>query len=390
MAAFGFKAVDRRGRLVTGQEILDDEAALRQLLRRRGLRPVEVSRLRTPRRQDRAAELLLDRLARMISRGLGLDQSLELLARDDAARQLAAVAGRIRERLREGAPFSEALRHVGVQSSLLLAMIRAAEETGQMATVLTALQVFHERRRRVRSELIGSLTYPAVLLVAMVLVLILMGTYIVPTFEDLFVGREAEMPGLTAAVFWVSDSMRLGLPVLLLSTILMAAAILMARRRSPSFRLRLDRLVLGIPTLGYWIARVETGRFLSVLGLLLLNGVTVVRALDLARGSFGNHELARRLAQGEADVRRGRRVRGAIAPALVMSPEEALLLQVGEESGSLPDSCHSLGESIETENSARLQRWLKLLEPAVIVAMGVIVGTVVAGLLLGVYSLTSL
>jgi type II secretory pathway component PulF len=180
------------------------------------------------------------------------------------------------------------------------------------------------------------------------------------------------------------------LPPTAFAIILALVGVLAARQRSTTARLRIDAAILRAPFVGRLFGRIETGRFLSVLGLLLGNGVTVLRAFELARGTLTNAALVAATGAGEGAVRRGKRLRAALDQALVLTPEETLLLQVGEESRSLAESCHGLGETIENDNAALLQRAVKLIEPTVILVMGLVVGVIVAGLLLGVYSLSDI
>ena len=400
MPLYSYKAARPGGEVVEGELEAPDEASLIRQLQDQGLLPIRA------RRADRGLRGLLRRrgpridaeqvlhftreLATLLEAGLTLDRALAILAdlADEAA--LKGVIEGVREKVQGGDSLSAALAAQGkVFSPLYLSMVRAGEAGGVLHQVLQRLADYLERSHELRESIRSALIYPTILLVVAGLSVAGLLIFVVPRFSQMFEEMGQTLPLATRIVVAAGDFLGHWWWALLAGALLLVAWI-KARLERPEVRARWDARVLRWPLVGGLVARVETARLARTLATLLGNGLPLLQALDLAREVVGNQAIAAALAQVSEEMRRGRGLAEPLAEADVLPPLALQMIQVGEESGELETMLFKVADVFDQEVRAAVKRLLTLLEPVLIVGLGVLVAGIIVSILMAVLSANQL
>lgn len=329
--------------------------------------------------------LIIGQLATLVGSGLPVDRSLDLL-RDQAskARQRAAVAAML-ARVRAGDGLARAMENSRLFPDYAVGVVRAAEQSGRMGEALTALAARLAGAAETRRRLLTALTYPAAVMAATLVALALVLTVVVPQFAPIFAGREAQLPVLTRGVLAVADLVnRQGLLVLGAAAALVAGLWLALRATAGgAFGEALRRYLPGAALADQFLA----AQFTGLMALLAGNGVKIVPALALARQATASHRWRAHLQAVERRVREGSTLSAALALAPFMPRTAIRLIEVGERSGKLAETCAKASAIIGAGAQARLERIVALANPVAIVALGGVVALLVGGVMLGIFSL---
>ncbi len=271
-----------------------------------------------------------------------------------------------------------------------VAMVRAGETGGFVDKVLVQIADFRQRERDLTGRVKAALVYPAVLATLAVLVMAFLLTFFIPRFSAVFAEFGGALPWLTRAIVRTSELTVEHGPVILLSAVL---AFLVVRRfmASQSGRRLFEELVLRVPGLGEVTARFALVRFCRMLGTLLGAGVPLISALNASKEAIGNQTLADAAISAVEAVRRGAPLGRSLAACPMLFPASVVeMVSVGEESGRLDQELVRLGETYESELDRRLRMLVALAEPLMLFVMAALIGTVVIGMLLPVFTLQEL
>lgn len=328
-------------------------------------------------------------LAILLAAGQPLDRALGILQELPESEPARQVLGRIREAVRGGSSLSAALEaEHGLFPRLYVGMVRAGEAGGRLDLTLHRLADYLERSASLRTRVINAMIYPIILVGMITLALLFLLGYVVPQFEQLYAGMDAELPVLTRFVIGVGVLVRDGW-WLLLALVLGGLFWFDRKRRDPAFALALDGWLLRRRLLGSLVARMETARLSRTLGTLLSNGVPLLSALSIATNVIGNRVLAASVEAAAAEVKSG----SGLAHALSRQegfPRLALqMIQVGEEAGELDTMLLRVADAFDGETAAVIDRLLTALVPALTVLMAVVVGLVIMAILIPLYDLTT-
>ena len=400
MARFRYRAVTPNGTLERGEIEADSTEDAVARLRDQGQMPLEARpvqgwqdglrrRLR-PRTLDLAgqAEFALQ-LGTLLRAGQPLDRALGLLVELPETAPARALIGRIRERVRGGAPLSTALEAEStVFSALFISLVRAGEASGHVDTALTGLSSHLARTVALRGTILNALVYPAFLLVGVLGALILLLTYVVPSFVPIFAGMGVPLPWITIGVLALGQFLRRWGWAVLLG--LAASAVLAAQRlKNPASRLALDRRLLRLRVFGPLLVKVETARLARTLGTLTGNGVSLLPALAITARVAGNRAIRADVGQAAERVRDGHALAAAFSEATWMPRVALAMIQVGEESGELDALLLRLADTLEADAARSIDRLLAAMVPTLTVLMTVLVGLIMLAILLPLLSLTS-
>ncbi|HXX23835.1 MAG TPA: type II secretion system F family protein [Terriglobia bacterium] len=398
MPEFSYRAVKNSGELVQGTLVAETEPALLEQLRRMGCLPIHVSakdsavgapwlRLtrRGPSTQDRL--VFARQLATLVRAGIPLDRSLSLcrdLAEKPALR--AVIDDTLRE-LRSGQSLAHSLAaNQRFFPPLYVAMVRAGEASGTLPAVLDRLVEFEEFSAELRGYLISALIYPMVLLaVGGVAIAFLLG-FVVPRFAQIFEEAGKELPLPTQVLMDVSEAFR---NYGWLAALIIVAAVLLVGRwvRSESGRLRWDQLRLRAPLLGDVSLKLEIARFAKTMGTLLAQAVPIISALRLTREVLSNRRVASAVEPLIQGVKRGQGLARPLAETGLFPALAVQLMTLGEQTGKLDSMLLELAAIYDREVRVATKRLVALVEPAVILAMGLVVGTIVISTLLAIVSI---
>lgn len=404
MAEFKYKALDRSGKSQEGVIDKKTVAEVADWLGREGWVPLSIQPAagrsrgrpgasRTPRRRRRMNERdrvlhFTRELSVMLGSGLPLDRSLAILEElaDDAGK---ALVGDIRAAVRKGSTLADAFAERREFSPFYISMIRAGEASGSLEVSLRRMAEYLERAKAMRQLVMSALTYPAILFGVAVLSLVFLLAYVVPSFSDLFSDMGGQLPAPTRFVMNLGDFMAHWWWLVLL---LFGALYWLAGRlwRDEAIRRRLDARSLGWPIIGELVRNVDTSRFARTLGVLLQGGVSLVNALAIGREVIGNRLLRDDLDEATVVLREGRSLSGALLdsgrfPMLAMH-----MIQVGEETGRLEEMLLKVADIYEDEVGTVIKRLLALLEPVLILSLGVMIAGIIISILLGILGVNDL
>lgn len=400
MPRFAYRAVDGTGRVVAGEvEAETREGVLLRLATDR-VYPlhVEAARPLTPegraglrrRVTPRDVQLFTEQLATLLQAGLELDRSLEILAQLAATPKQREVLTGVRRHVRGGSTFAAALaRYPEVFSRFYVSMVTAGEAGGALEVILRRLAQFLGRVQELREFLISSLIYPAFLVAAGGGAIAVLLLWVIPRFSAIFDQTGQALPLPTQVLLLASQLLSRYWWVLVGGALVVAVALRQAHA-SPRGRLGWHRWLLGLPVLGPILLRVEVARFCQTLGTLLTSGVPVLQALTIVKGTVGNEIIARALDPVAEGVKKGAGMAAPLAAAGVFPPLAIHMITVGEETGQLEEMLGRVAEVYDEEVRHAIRRAMALVEPVMIVVMGLLVGFIVFSMLSAIFSINEL
>jgi general secretion pathway protein F len=398
MPEFIYKAIKGHSQIVQGELAAAAEPELVAELRRMGLLPIQVTLKSKARRWSLRAftkERLSSRdrlgfarqLSTLVRAGLPLDRSLTLcrdLAEKESLRDVIQAASK---ELRSGRSLADSLEAAGdFFPALYVAMVRAGEASGTLSSVLDRLVEFEEFSAELKDYLVSALIYPALLVtVGGAAVALLLG-YVVPRFAAVFAESGKELPFPTWLLMQVADAFRsYGLPA---AAVLVVGVWLVHRWiGTESGRLRWDRWKLKAPLIGPVTLKLEVGRFAKTMGTLLNQTVPIVSALRLTRNVLGNRVLANAIEPLVQGVKRGQGFSAPLKAVGLFPPMAVQLTSLGEQTGKLDAMLLQISEIYDKEVRTATKRLVALVEPAIILVMGLIVGSIVVSTLLAIVSI---
>ncbi|HMH53169.1 MAG TPA: type II secretion system F family protein [Candidatus Acidoferrum sp.] len=400
MPVFLYRAADRGGHTIDGVMEAPDARAVIERLHKESYFPVRVSphaeRKAWPTlggRRVRQRDLLAmtQQLATLFEAGLPLDRALAILEELAPSAKLGEIIADLLRSVRGGASLSDALakHHPRPFSRLYINMVRAGEKGGVLEVALRRLAEFLESRAAFTEAIVSALAYPLVITTVGAGAVIFLLTFVIPRFATIFADLHQAIPLPTQILMSVSAAMQsywwAGVLVIL-------GAVLGWRlwTGTPEGRLQWDRLLLQTPRVGSLTMKVETARFLRTLGTMLKSGVPVLGALAVVGDMMSNQIVARSVQRLSESVKRGGTVASAMREHGQFPSLAVHMVRVGEETGRLEDMLIKAAETLEGDVRTDLKRMIGLLEPAVILAMGVLVAFIVVAMLLAIFSVNDI
>jgi len=334
--------------------------------------------------------LMTRRLATLLGSSVPVYEAINTLYQQEKRGELKNVLGRIRERLSEGSNLARAMAaEPRVFSESYINMVAAGEASGALEVVLERLAEFLEDQQQVRSKVTTSLAYPILMMVVGTGVMLFLLAFVVPKIITVFQESKASLPLITIVLIKVSTLLQRGWWVLGLAICVMAIAWDRLRRRD-GFRRQQDRLVLRIPLVGPLLQRLILSRFAKVLGLLLASGVPMIRAMEISSEVVVNREYRSVLAQAREELMQGGSLSVSLGRSPLFPPLLVHMIAVGEKGGQLEGMLLKSGDAFEKEFDTSITRFMALLEPLLVLAMGLGVGIVVLAVLLPIFQLNQL
>jgi len=398
MPEFSYKAIKGTGELVQGTLVAETEPAVLAQLRRMGCMPIRVSskdgstgaswalfRGRGTSSSDRLN--FARQLATLVRAGVPIDRSLSL-CRDLAEKPAlqAVIAGTLKE-LRSGQSLASSLAaNPRFFPPLYVAMMRAGEASGTLPAVLDRLVEFEEFSAELRGYLVSALIYPMVLMVVGSVAIAFLLGFVVPRFAQIFEEAGKELPLPTQILMDVSQALRdygwIAAVVIVITVLLLSRWV-----RTESGRLRWDQWRLKAPLIGDVSLKLEIARFAKTMGTLLNQAVPFISALRLTREVLSNRRVAAAVEPLIQGVKRGQGLAGPLAETRMFPALAVQLMTLGEQTGKLDSMLLELAGIYDREVRVATKRMVALVEPAVILAMGLVVGTIVISTLLAIVSI---
>jgi general secretion pathway protein F len=333
---------------------------------------------------------LTNELAIMLRAGLPMAQALRLLVDMSPKPEVRSLVEAVLEDVKGGAPLSRALaRHGGIFGPFYISLARAGEASGQLGPVMERIAAYLTRMAAMREGVISAATYPLILLVVSVLSLVGIMGFVVPQFEKLFADMGDAVPLATRIIVGISHFLRSwGVELLI---VLITAGWLAARWAArPEGRVKLQQALLRLPLVGRLVRDFQVATFARTLGTLTGNGVPLLAALDIAVSTVSSQPIRQALAQLLSPVKAGGRLAAAMQQSGQFEPLAVNLVRVGEETGRLAPMLMELAELADRRAETGVKRLLTLLEPALIIVLGVMIAAIIISILLGILSVNDL
>jgi len=406
MPVYAFEALSQAGDTRKGVLEADSAKAARAQLRAQALVPLKVEPVSAqasaasrnsnagPRRQRvfsaTALAIWTRQLAGLVSSGLPLERALASLSDEAEKAPERELVATLRSEVNGGAPFAKALaQHPREFSDIYVAVIGAGEQSGDLGLVLERLADDLEEQQALKSKLIGAALYPAIVsLVAVVIVLFLV-TYVVPQVAHVFASSKRALPLLTVMMIGLSSFVRSYGWLMLIAIVVGAAGARVALARA-EFRQKFDAAWLNLPILGRLSRSYNAARFASTLAMLAAAGVPILKALQAAAETLSNRALRADAQDALVLVREGAPLASALAQKKRFPPLLAMFARLGEQTGQLPTMLQRAAKQLSTEVQRRAMQLATLLEPLLIVAMGLVVMLIVLAVLLPIIQLNQL
>ena len=397
---FHYNSIDAQGRKTKGTVEAANETAATHMLRSRGEVPLELSQagqgmnrdLKIPglgnRTKLKDLAVFARQFATMTASGMSLLRSLSILEEQSTAATLKKATGEMRTDVAGGVSLSSAMgKHDKVFPRLMVAMVRAGEAGGMIDTALEQVAASLEKDTALRGKIKGALTYPAIVLAFTFVMIAAMLIFIVPIFEQMFKNLGGELPAITQFLVDMSHNMWWIGPLVLIVGISGTIAYKRRIRTSADFRLKVDKVKLGLPVFGPLAAKLAMSRFSRNLGLLLNVGVPVMQALAVVGETTGNEVITIAMRDVQSAVRDGQPMSSAMRRHKVFPEMVTQMIEVGEESGQISQMLDKVADFYDREVDSAAESLTASIEPIMVLVMGAVVGGMVICLYLPMFSI---
>ncbi|HHT9132609.1 MAG TPA: type II secretion system F family protein [Candidatus Tripitaka californicus] len=394
MTAFRYRAITSGKQLVEGNKESPSKAELIQELKRSGHIVLEVQdigwhkrRLSVQRLSKRDLLYFTQELAALLEGGIPLDKSLQIISRSQKSSVLRDTSQGILRGIKEGKSLAASLSHYPkIFPEVYVNMVKAGEEGSVLSQVLQRLAAFQERTIKVQEEIFSAMLYPILLAVTGALSITVIILYLIPRFSEIFTDMGVALPFSLHFLLFLNHFVKF---YGWLVPVVIVAIYLINRRRfkNKATNIKTARKRLKIPLIGKLLWDIEVARFTRTLGTLLENGVPLLKSLDIGKGVLSNAYLASVVESAKADVKKGTSLSASLDNKDFFPGAMTHLIIVGEETGKLGTMLLRVAENLESDAERSIKRLVTLVEPALILFMGLVIGLVVISMLMAIFSL---
>lgn len=395
MSIFSYRATTRDGMIVEGAIDAADEKAAIDRIKKSGSIPLRVSlvnkghREKTGSKSSKAdVQTFTSELSVLLGAGLPLDRSLHILSEVTESKDMKNVIQSILKYIREGKSFSDSLlMHPRIFSKLYINMIKAGETSGVLDEIFDKLNEFLESTRELKEHVFSAMIYPAILIVTSVISIIILLVFVVPRFSLIFVDLGGALPVPTKILIYVSQGLLSYWWVFVLS-VFGGLVVFKTYLKSGEGRHRWDALKLKL--MGDVIIKLETARFCRTLGTLLKSGVPLLQALNNSKDVVSNQVISGSLNAISKETKEGKGIAVPLSNANVFAPLALSMIKVGEETGQLENMLIKVAAAYEKNLKESIKRFVSILEPVMILILGLIIGFIVLSMLMAIFSIVDL
>jgi len=406
MPVYEYKALDIKGKTTSG--IIDAESSLiaRQKLRASRTFPVSINEVSDTATKKEPRSFLISRyfkrvrpsevsimtrqLATIVGAGFPLVSALDTLIPQTRSKTFKKIIAKIKDSIVEGNSFARSLSlYPGTFSSLYVNMVRAGETSGALEIVLERLADITEKQQALKHRITTALTYPVLMTFIGALVLFFLLTFIVPSITSIFSDMDQALPAPTLFLITISDLFKnyWWIILIVMTGILIA---LNGIKKTVKGSFFFDKTKLFLPGFGLLAKKLVVARFARTLGSLLENGVSMLPALEIVKNIAGNKLIANVIEDAAKEVGKGQTLGSALAKGKILPDLSIQMIQVGEQSGKLEAMLNKIADVFENEVESSIMRMTSLLEPVMILVMGIIVGFIVLAICLPIFEMNQL
>lgn len=391
MKSFSYVANTTAGKQVKGTINAEDEREFVAKANEKGLRIVsyeekEIKAKKTL-KKFKTKDLAFNcrQLAAMLTSGLTLVKALDILSKEQPNEQAKEIWQSVYENVQKGESFSSSLEmYRGVFPEFLISMVSAGESSGSLDVIMQRMSDHYAKENKMNNTIKGAMTYPIILLVLCLLIVVGLFTFIMPTFAGLFESAD-DMPALTRALMNFSSSLTnfWYIYIIAIIAIIFAATYFM---KLPGTRMKWDKFIIKGPGFGPLVVKVYTARFARTLSSLYSSGIPMVECLQRSAAILGNRYIDECFQNVIDEVKQGETLSSSIQRTEIFDSMFCSIIYVGEEAGALDTILSKTAEYYDEEADSAVGRLVGMLEPVMIIIMGIAVGVVVAAVLPGLYS----
>ncbi|TFG92938.1 MAG: type II secretion system protein GspF [Syntrophobacterales bacterium] len=407
MPVYEYDALSIKGKKLRG--IIDAESTLaaRQKLREGDLFPIDLRETSSEEKQgaphrktvgnpftrvsQRDISIMTRQLATLLGAGIPLVNSLVSIVSQTVNTQLKKTLAQIKEGVNEGNSLAQSFsRYPRTFSPFYINMIRAGEASGTLDIVLERLADFNENQQALRGRVKAALAYPLFMFLIGSIVLLFLTTFIVPKITTIFNEVHQTLPGITVFLISFSGFLRSFWLILLLIGIAVYAGLSYAIRSTRKGRYLWDTIKIRMPLIGPMIQKMAMARLSQTLATLLRSGVPLLTALSIAKNVAANNLIADAIDEAARDVEEGQNLSTALAKSTLFPPFALQMIAMGEQSGTLEQMLYKIASSYETEVESGIMLMTSMLEPIMILVMGLFVGIIIIAILLPIFEMNQL
>ncbi|MGO4519884.1 type II secretion system F family protein [Dyella sp. 2RAF44] len=397
LTTYDWIALDKRGKRMKGDMAAKNASLVKAELRRQGMNPQTVKERGKPlfgatgsTVKPRDVAIFSRQIATMMASGVPMVQSFEIIADGQKNIRFKNMLTDVKQTIEGGSALHEALAKYPVEfDELYRNLVHAGEASGVLDTVLDTVATYKERTEAIKAKIKKALFYPVMVLAVALLVSMIMLLFVVPVFAQTFKDAGAELPAPTQIVISASEFMKAYWWVVIGGIVGGVVALVMAKKRSVKFAHFLDRLMLKLPVIGNILRQSAIARFSRTLGVTFRAGVPLVEALDAVAGATGSVVYGDAVKQMREDVAVGHQLQLSMRQTGVFPNMVVQMTAIGEESGALDHMLFKVAEFYEEEVNNAVDTLATLLEPLIMVILGVLVGGMVISLYLPIFKLAS-
>lgn len=399
MANFTYQARDVSGKLVTGMvEAPDEQAATMSLVNRElmvvGLRTATGRKARAKRQQGKVKSqdlvVFTRQLATMMDAGLPLVQSLSALEEQTDSKAFKSILKQVTARVEQGEAFSQALaEHPRVFNRLYVSMVQAGETGGLLAEILDRVASYLESSARLRKKVKSAMSYPTIVCFIAISIALFLIIKVIPIFADIYKDFGAKLPGPTQILIQFSDFVRNYFLLTLTGVVGLVVGFVKLKRTKQGAAIW-DRIKLKLPIFGKLIHKIAMARFARTFSALVRSGVPILETLRIVGQSAGNTIVERAVEKTAAGIERGDNIASAMGQHRIFPPMMVRMVSAGEQTGKVDVMLEKISDFYDEEIEATLSALTSLIEPLLIVFLGVVVGGIVICMFLPIFKLNEI
>ncbi len=397
MPQFSYTALDAAGRTIKSTMEAENEALVLAKLRERSMQIVEIKEggraagmsFGQKKVKPKSLVVFSRQFATMIDAGIPILRCLEILSTQTKDPAMIGALQGITQDVKGGMALNESLvKFPKVFSKLYVNMVRAAELGGILDVILDRLAGFLEYEAEVRAKIKGAMMYPVLVIFFSMIMLMVLFSFVLPKFKEIFDGMDVELPALTAGLFAIGTFMQSFWWTIVLFNVGLFVAYKMWSR-TPKGGYQLDFFKLKIPMVGELILKMSVARFCRTFGTLINSGVPIMRSLEIVGETLDNRVLAGAIEQTRASVREGNKLSVPLAASGFFPTMVTHMIDVGEESGRLSDMLVKVGDFYDSEVEATVKGLTSMIEPLLIIFLGVVVGFIAISVMTPIFSIVN-
>jgi type IV pilus assembly protein PilC len=398
MPIYKWEGKTLKGAIKKGETEAPDEAAIRIHLRQQNIIPTKIAskgkeiKISLPFGQkvkQRSIAIFTRQLATMIDAGLPLVQSLEILSSQQESKVFKNIIREIREDVEGGSTFAGALKkHPSTFNELYTNLVVAGEEGGILDNILTRLANYIEKSEALKKKVKSALVYPATIVGVAVIVVMILMIFVIPVFETMFKSAGQSLPLPTLIVLTISKLIKKYV-IIFIPALILLIYLLRKYYQTENGKAVIDRLLLKLPVFGPLLKKIAVARFSRTLGTLVSSGVPILDGLSIVSRTSGNRTIETAILNARASIREGETIAEPLNRSSIFPPMVIQMISVGESTGALDSMLSKIADFYEEEVDIAVTNLTSLLEPFLMIFLGIVIGGVVISMYLPIFNMAS-